>query len=132
MGIPFIDSSIPYLGRRGRPGERRTENGTRGKRATDEGAVQAALAAVLLVLYVLYVLPRRQRLRVGEPQISQILADFWVGYRRQDAQWKFRSLEGWKFGQASRYAAITVQAQRAKPSTAKDTKIHKGHKGDFG
>ena len=30
-------------------------------------------------------------------------------------------MEAWKFGQASRYAAIT-----------KDTKNHKGHKGDFG
>ena len=29
-------------------------------------------------------------------------------------------------GEAERCAAITVQAQRAKPSTAKNTKIHKG------
>ena len=55
--------------------------------------------------------------------------------------WKFGRLEAWKFGGAqevearavaygddvtSRCAAITVQAQRAKPSTAKDTKNHKG------
>ena len=44
-----------------------------------------------------------------------------AGYRRLDAQWKLRSLEAWKFGQAERCAAITVQAQRAKPSTAKST-----------
>ena len=54
---------------------------------------------------------------------------------------KLGSLEAWKLGGASevearavalggdeteRCAAITVQAQRAKPSTAKDTKNHKG------
>ena len=31
--------------------------------------------------------------------------------------------------EAERCAAITVQAQRAKPSTAKSTKDHKEHKG---
>ena len=57
---------------------------------------------------------------------SQILSRLRACYRTQDAQWKLRSLEAWKFGQASRCAAITVQAQRAKPSTAKNTKNHKG------
>ena len=60
---------------------------------------------------------------------------------RASGNWKFGSLEVWRLGGApevearavaygddvtSRCAAITVQAQRAKPSTAKDTKNHKG------
>ena len=60
-----------------------------------------------------------------------------AGYRRQDAQWKLRSLEAWRLGgatevearaaalggdEAERCAAITVQARSDKPSTAKDTK----------
>ena len=57
--------------------------------------------------------------------------------------WKLGCLEAWMLGGApevearaaalggdetERCAAITVQAQRAKPSTAKDTKNHEGHK----
>ena len=53
---------------------------------------------------------REKDCQCEEPQIAQIRADFWAGYRRQDCQ---NGLEITK---------DTVQARSDKPSTAKDTK----------
>ena len=62
-------------------GEQRTENGTRGKRATDEAAVKTK---------PLNFQTSTKTARIGKPQISQIWSRLRACYRTQDCQndWK--------------------------------------------